>query len=462
MKKKILLLMLGALFSLPAFTQDFSIEYSWGTLNFTITDEDAKECKVSSSENISGDVEIPKDVTYLKNGNDEGELYRITQIGEEAFSECSDMTSVAIPSSVTSIGEGAFNCCTGLTSVALPESITSIERFTFHWCSGLTSVIIPASVASVEDYAFNFCGGMTSVTIPMGVKSIGEFTFNECNSLTSVTIPASVTSIFYSSFACCSNLKEILVEEGNKHYCSDNGVVYDIDKTTLIECPGGIKEYSIPEGVKNIGELAFFGCTGLTSVIIPEGVKSIDFGAFTECSGLTTVTIPGSVTSIEMSAFHRCSGLTSVTIPEGVESIGYGAFYWCSSLTSVIIPESVTEIGDSAFSLCSSLNSVTYLSDQPIEGNSDIFDLTTYDTATLYMSEAGKDVSKDIDPWKNFKNVKVYDPASIEDNIADFNEDALCEVFNLNGVKIADSTDNLPAGIYVVRQGKTAKKIAVK
>ena len=85
MKKKLLLLMLGALFSLPAFTQDFSIEYSWGTLNFTISDEDAKECKVSSSENISGDVEIPKDVTYLKNGNDEGELYRITQIGEESF-----------------------------------------------------------------------------------------------------------------------------------------------------------------------------------------------------------------------------------------------------------------------------------------------------------------------------------------------------------------------------------------
>ena len=78
------------------------------------------------------------------------------------------------------------------------------------------------------------------------------------------------------------------------------------------------------------------------------------------------------------------------------------------------------------------------------------------------MSEAGKEAAKDIKPWKYFKNIEVYVPASIDEVIADFNEDALCEVFNLNGVKVAESTDNLPAGIYIVRQGNTVKKIAVK
>lgn len=111
---------------------------------------------------------------------------------------------------------------------------------------------------------------------------------------------------------------------------------------------------------------------------------------------------------------------------------------------------------------CCSLTSITYLANEPIEGNSDIFDSSTYDTATLYMSEAGKDKGKDINPWKNFKNIKVYDPASIDEIFTDFNEDAPYEIFNLNGVKVADTTENLPSGIYILRQGNLAKKIAVK
>ena len=620
MKKKILLLMLGALFSLPAFTQDFSIEYSWGRLNFTITDEDAKECEVSSSENISGDVEIPKDVTYQKNVNGEGELYRITQIGVGAFDQCTGMTSVTIPENVESIGLGAFSQCTGLTSVTIPRSVSMIGERVFQYCSnleeilveegnnsycsergvlydidkttllqfpgaktecnipegvhtigkfafycsykltsvtiptsvteidfgafwlciGLTSVTIPGSVEYIAEYAFVGCDGLTSVIISEGVKVIhGAFT--SCDGLTSVTIPASVTWLVRNPFGYCSNLEEILVEEGNKDYCSEGGVLYNIDKTTLIACPGAKKEYNIPSTVIIIEEDAFNGCDSLSSITIPASEISIPYNifgscenleeilvedgnkqycsengilydidktiliactraikecnipesvtiiggrAFCNCSDMTSITIPSSVKTLEFSAFWR-SGLNSVTISEGVESIGYGAFSECSSLTSVIIPESVTEIGENAFWLCdgltsvtipasvneigrdafgacSSLNSVTYLSDQPIEGTSNIFDSTAYDTATLFMSATGKDASKDIDPWKNFKNVKVYDPASIEENIADFNEDAPCEVFNLNGVKIADSTDNLPAGIYVVRQGNTAKKIAVK
>ena len=102
-----------------------------------------------------------------------------------------------------------------------------------------------------------------------------------------------------------------------------------------------IKKVVIKDGVTSIGEYAFSGCSGLTSLTIPNSVTSIGKSAFSGCSGLTSVTIPNSVTSIGYSAFSYCSGLTSLTIPNSVTSIGYSAFSSCSGLTSITIPNSV-------------------------------------------------------------------------------------------------------------------------
>ncbi len=121
-----------------------------------------------------------------------------------------------------------------------------------------------------------------------------------------------------------------------------------------------IKEVILGEEVTSIGEYAFSGCSGLTSVSIPNGVTTIGSSAFRGCSGLTSVTIGNSVTSIGDYAFTGCSGLTSVTIGNSVTSIGYGAFSSCSGLTSVTIGNSVAIIGNYAFSGCSGLTSVTF------------------------------------------------------------------------------------------------------
>ena len=325
---------------------DFSAVNSGNTLYYKITSdtEDSKEVSVvypnyQSSDYYdgytkpTGSLIIPAKVTNSSTSVE----YNVTSIGGYAFYECSSLTSVTISNSVTSIGSSAFRGCSGLTTVTIGNSVTSIGGSAFYNCSGLTSVTIPNSVTSIGGYAFYNCSGLTSVTIPNSVTSIGIGAFNICSSLTSVTIGNSVTSIGNEAFFGCRKLTEINVESANTNYTSENGILFNKDKTTIVCYPAGKTEttYTIPNSVTSIGGSAFSGCSGLTSVTIGNSVTSIGSSAFYNCRGLTSVTIPNSVTSIGSDAFSSCSGLTSVTIPNSVTSIGSEAFSGCSGLTDI-------------------------------------------------------------------------------------------------------------------------------
>ena len=148
----------------------------------------------------------------------------------------------------------------------------------------------------------------------------------------------------------------------------------------------GLSSLTIPSGVTSIGIFAFDGCSGLTSLTLPSGVTEIGHGAFTDCSGLTSLTIPSSVTEIGDYAFYGCSGLTSLTIPSGVTSIGNQTFHGCSGLASLTIPSGVTSIDYGAFEGCSGLTSLTIPSSVTEIGESAFQDCSGLTSLTIPSS----------------------------------------------------------------------------
>jgi hypothetical protein len=365
--------------TLPMPTESRAQDYSYTTNNGTVA--------ITQYNGDGSDVVIPATIDGKP----------VTSIGHFAFYDCTSLRSVTIPKSVTHIGESVFARCSHLSSITVdkknpayssangalfdkkktrlheyaggrtgaytvPHSVTTIDTFAFYYRTNMTSITIPDSVTNIAHTAFWYCKGVTDVTLGNGVTKLTYELFNEWTSLRSINIPKTVTSIEGGAFYMCTNLTSIAVSKKNPSYSSVDGVLFDKNRTTLVQyATGRAGPYVVPAGVTNIADYAFFNSTRLSSVTIPDSVTNIGRDAFWYCICLTNVSVGSGVVNIGQDAFQACKRLTDITLPSSVSTIGRGAFSGCYSLSGVHFRGNAPTVDRRVFDGCPTTATVYYV-----------------------------------------------------------------------------------------------------
>ena len=373
--RKALIAAVLTLCTLPATAYDFMADGLCYNINsdgntVSVTYQRSTQPRYSS---LSGQLTIPESVTH------DGKVFSVTEIADQAFRGCKELTKVNFPSTITTISGYAFEQCTSLTDLTIIESITAFGSCAFANCTGLTSVkwnvkSYSGSISSI----FRNCTNITSFEFGNEVEKIPDGCCYNLTGLMNVTIPSSVTAIGSRTFQGCT----------------------------------GLTSFEIPSSVTDIGGYSFAECTGLTEITIPNSVTTIGYDAFRGCSGLTSVTIPNSVTDIGHDAFANCTGLTSVkwnvkscsqckgfnNLPNitsfefgnEVETIPAYCCYNLTGLKSITIPSSVTRIGSSAFAGCTALTSVKWNAKSCSDSFNNVFQDCTGITSFVFDNEVEK------------------------------------------------------------------------
>ena len=331
----------------------------------------------------------------------------VEQIGRRAFNGCLNLADISIPSTLEYWGEALFEYCSnlrritvsvqnedldsrddcnaiietdkntlifGCTGTKIPASVTTIGQYAFRQCCQyLERIVIPEGVKRIERWAFSQCINLKEISLPVSLESMGYGMFDDCMSLESVTIPRNVSEIrvdrwgtHWNLFAGCYNLKEVKVDKQNRTFDSRNNCNAIIDSKTDVLVAGCGSSF-IPEGVKAIDELAFYG-SSLPAIRIPKSVRKIGSGAFLDCRSLSAISVDSGNpvydskddcnAIIETASARLVQGCSRTRIPIGTKEIADSAFYMVYYLPPhLVIPEGVEVIGQEAFS-ATKLNSV--------------------------------------------------------------------------------------------------------
>lgn len=297
--RKIIIMILFVL--LPSFL--FGTEVVQNGISYSI-DEEKKTAEAIGYDQSSSYVTIPSTITV------DGKSYAVVSIGEKAFWDNDKLQSVTIEDGVLDIKMGAFYYCRYLRSVKLPATLKSVGSFAFWKSLSLSTIYIPASLTDLNAEAFSE-GGMSAYE----------------------------------------------VSPDNPVYSSEDGILFNKDKTELLHFPAKkqVESFSIPEKVEKIGKFAFES-NQLNEVIFHDKLLSIDDYAFFLCEKLAKADVPNSVEFVGESAFSRCYNLKEAHLPEKLTAISPGLFEYGYKLEKVNIPSTVTSIGNSAFRYCRKMN----------------------------------------------------------------------------------------------------------
>jgi len=414
-----------------------------------------------ADQNYSGSITIPESIEYA------GNTYAVTEIGLEAFLNCTGLTSVVIPNSVTRIVEGTFYGCTGLASVEIPNSVTYIDHYTFDSCTGLTSVTIPNSVTNIGMCAFGRCTGLTSVDIPNSVTLIGDGAFVRCIGLTSIDIPNSVIVIGQEAFYNCTGLTSVTVEWTNP-LAIESSIFENVDKSACtLYVPAGTKEaYENAEGWKefeNIVEISEEPDTDISeydNIVYIESAEalvgqqirlSLKMNNTIASTGFQCdIYLPEGVTaaqdedgfylmdiSEERTTTRKTDYSASVMQPDG------GLRFMCSSTNSFTFSGNEGEVAYLMVDIDPNMEEGTYplilrnisISDANAHAYHVDYVKTTLTIHTYTLGDANNDGGIDVADFTAIANyIMGTPPASFVDKAADVNVDDEINVADLTGV----------------------------
>ena len=366
----------------------------------------------------------------------------VTHIGAEAFSQCARLVDVKLPESLSVIEIQLFAGCEALKTVTMPVSLKSINAFAFNYCYAIEEITIPDGVISIGDGAFSYCQNLKNVHLGSGLEYIGISAFEYCESLASITIPKSVTSLAGNAFKGCVSLNALNVDSENKVFASYDGVLYMKGLKTLVMCPAGRVNVTIPDGVTHINNRAFAGssiekvdggkdlvaiedyafddCKSLSKVVLGDNLTTLGEGVFSG-SAIEEIALPQSLATIGNYAFSACSQLRTITVPAKVKELGHYCFFGCKSLTSVEIGGSVNYIGEYAFRGCQELKSLTC---RPVDPPYCVSEFTSmqYEFLQVFVPEKAVGAYKQANHWKDFANIEAIVPVTLALSVAEITD----------------------------------------